>query len=185
MTDEAAQTLPESSRSNSPRKAAMKILIVDDEEPIRELVRAAMMDRGYQVWCAESGREAMDLAAEHDFDLVFSDVVMEGMNGFEVLRAFRGTLHSQAEIVLMTGQASVEAAIEAVQHGANDYICKPFSITGLKAIASAAVQQRHPSKLVTIESSPTPQQEILGSSPATIDVIKSAARVEVTDLTVM
>src|SRR5437667_6731747 len=156
MTDEAAQTLPEAFRSNSPRKAAMKILIVDDEEPIRELVRAAMMDRGYQVWGAASGREAMDLAAEHDFDLVFSDVVMDGMNGFEVLRAFRGTLHSQAEIVLMTGQASVEAAIEAVQHGANDYICKPFSIGVIQAIASAVEQRRYPSKLVQIDSQRAP-----------------------------
>jgi len=101
------------------------------------------------------------------------------------LKAFRGTLRSDAEFILMTGQASVEAAIEAVQHGANDYICKPFSITALKAIASAAVQRRHPSKLVTIENSLTPQQEILGSSPATIDVIKTAARVAVTDLPVM
>ncbi|HXU36363.1 MAG TPA: sigma-54 dependent transcriptional regulator [Blastocatellia bacterium] len=163
----------------------MKILVVDDEQPILELVRAAMADRGYQVCCAASGREAMDLGAEHDFDLVFSDVVMEGMNGFEVLRAFRGTLHSQAEIVLMTGQASVEAAIEAVQHGANDYICKPFSIGVIQAIASAVEQRRYPSKLVPIEALRSPQQEILGNSPVMIDVVKTAARVAVTHLPVM
>ncbi len=185
MTVETAQSLPTTLRSNSPSKAAMKILVVDDEEPIRELVRAAMTERGYQVWCAASGREAMDLGAEHDFDLVFSDVVMDGMNGFEVLRAFRGTLHSQAEIVLMTGQASVEAAIEAVQHGANDYICKPFSIGVIQAIASASEQRRHPSKLVAIESLRAPQQEILGNSPVMIEVVKTAARVALTHLPVM
>jgi DNA-binding NtrC family response regulator len=185
MSEQTAQSLPASLLSNPASKGAMRILVVDDEKAILELVRAAMTDRGYQVCCAASGRQAMDLGAEHDFDLVFSDVVMEGMNGFEVLRAFRGTLHSQAEIVLMTGQASVEAAIEAVQHGANDYICKPFSIGVISAIASAVEQRRYPSKLVPIEALRVPQQEILGNSAVMIDVVKTAARVALTHLPVM
>ncbi|HLF83458.1 MAG TPA: sigma-54 dependent transcriptional regulator [Blastocatellia bacterium] len=163
----------------------MKILVVDDEDPVRELVKDAMVEQGYKVWVAANGRDALDLGGEFEFDLVFCDVVMGGLSGFEVLKAFRGTLRSQAEIVLMTGQASVEAAIEAVQHGANDYICKPFSIGVLQAIASAVEQRRYPSKLVEIESSSTPQQEILGNSPAMIEVVKTAARVAVTDLPVM
>ena len=163
----------------------MKILVVDDEDAVRELVRDAMVEQGYQVWVASSGRQALDLGGEIEFDLVFCDVVMDGMSGFEVLKTFRGTLRSQAEIVLMTGQASVEAAIEAVQHGANDYICKPFSIGVLQAIASAVEQRRYPSKLVAIENSKTPQQEILGNSPAMIEVVKTAARVATTDLPVM
>ena len=134
----------------------MKILVVDDEDPVRELVREAMLEQGYQVWGASSGREALELGAELDFDLIFCDVVMDGLSGFEVLEAFRGSLRSHAEIVLMTGQASVEAAIEAVQHGANDYICKPFSIGVLQAIASAVEQRRYPSKLVAIETSSAP-----------------------------
>ena len=163
----------------------MKILVVDDDEGVRELVKAAMMEQGYQVWVAASGRHGLDLGGEFEFDLIFCDVVMDGMSGFEVLKGFRGTLRSEAEIVLMTGQASVEAAIEAVQRGANDYICKPFSIGVLQAIASAVEQRRYPSKLVVIETSRTPQQEILGSSPAMIDVVKTAARVAATDLPVM
>jgi two-component system response regulator AtoC len=163
----------------------MKILVVDDEDAVRELVRDAMVEQGYKVWVAAHGREALDLGGEFEFDLVFCDVVMDGLSGFEVLKTFRGTLRSQAEIVLMTGQASVEAAIEAVQHGANDYICKPFSIGVLQAIASAVEQRRYPSKLVEIEGTRAPQQEILGNSPAMIDVVKTAARVAVTDLPVM
>jgi len=163
----------------------MKILVVDDEDSVRELVKDAMVEQGYQVWLAANGRDALDLGGEFEFDLVFCDVVMDGLTGFEVLKTFRGTLRSHAEIVLMTGQASVEAAIDAVQHGANDYICKPFSLGVLQAIASAVEQRRYPSKLVAIESSSTPQQEILGNSPAMIDVVKTAARVAVTDLPVM
>lgn len=163
----------------------MKILVVDDEEPIRELVKDAMEARGYRVWCAADGREALALGDEIIFDLVFSDVVMDGMNGFDLLKAFRSSMRSQAEIVLMTGQASVESAIEAVQRGANDYICKPFSIGVLQAIASAVEQRRYPSKLVPIESLSMPQQEILGNSPVMIDLVKTAARVAITELPVM
>lgn len=185
MSEETAQTLPEPSCSDNRNGGAMKILVVDDEDPVRELVKDAMVEQGYQVSCAKNGQEALDLATGTEFDLVFCDVVMNGMSGFEVLRSFRGTLRSQAEIVLMTGQASVDAAIEAVQRGANDYICKPFSIGVLQAIASAVEQRRYPSKLVAIEGMSGPQQEILGNSPVMIEVVKTAAKVAVTDLPVM
>jgi two-component system response regulator AtoC len=185
MSEETAQTLPEPSCSDKGNGGAMKILVVDDEDPVRELVKDAMVEQGYQVSCAKNGEEALDLAAATEFDLVFCDVVMGGMSGFEVLRSFRGTLRSQAEIVLMTGQASVDAAIEAVQRGANDYICKPFSIGVLQAIASAVEQRRYPSKLVPIEGVRGPQQEILGNSPVMIEVVKTAAKVAITDLPVM
>jgi len=163
----------------------MKVLVVDDEDRVRELVRDAMAEQGYDVFTAASGREALAFGREHEFDLIFSDVVMDGLNGFYVLKAFREELHSKAEIVLMTGQASVESAIEAVQHGANDYICKPFSIGVLQAIATAVEQRRYPSKLIPVEPLKGPQPELLGNSPAMIEVVKTAARVAVTDLPVM
>ena len=163
----------------------MKVLVVDDEELVRELVREAMEVQGYEAWTASNGRDALALGAKNEFDLIFSDVVMDGLDGFDVLKGFRETLGSQAEIVLMTGQASVEAAIEAVQHGANDYICKPFSISVLQAIATAVEQRRYPSKLIAIEGYKGPQQELLGNSPAMIEVVKTAARVAVTELPVM
>jgi two-component system, NtrC family, response regulator AtoC len=186
MTDETAQGLPASSGSKTTQsEGAMRVLVVDDEDFVRELVREAMLEQGYQVYVASSGQAAVALASEQEFDLVFSDVVMDGMSGFDVLRAFRQTLRSEAEIVLMTGQASVESAIEAVQHGANDYICKPFSIGVLQAIASAVEQRRYPSKLIEVQAMKGPQQEILGNSPVMIEVVKTAARVAQTDLPVM
>jgi len=163
----------------------MRVLVVDDEDYIRELVMMAMVERGYDVKSASSGEEAVELATKCDFDLVFCDVVMHGLSGFDVLRSFHEHLRSEAEIVLMTGQASVEAAIDAVQRGANDYICKPFSISVLQAIASAVEQRRYPSKLIEIQPLKGPRQEILGNSPAMIDVVKTATRVAGTDLPVM
>jgi two-component system response regulator AtoC len=185
MTDNMAQSLLSSPPEKTRKEAVMKILVVDDEDLVRDLVKEAMEIQGYDVLTAANGRDALELGAENEFDLIFSDVVMDGLNGFDVLRGFRETLGSQAEIVLMTGQASVEAAIEAVQHGANDYICKPFSIGVLQAIATAVELRRYPSKLIPVEGYKGPQQELLGNSPAMIDVVKTAARVAVTELPVM
>lgn len=185
MSDETAQGLPAPSCPIPTHEGAMKVLVVDDEQIVRELVREAMAQQGYQVSVAPNGREALRLASEEEFDLVFCDVVMEGLSGFDVLKEFRGTLQAKADIVLMTGQASVEAAIEAVQRGANDYICKPFSIGVLQAIASAVEQRRYPSKLIEVETYKTPQQEILGNSPIMIEVVKTAARVAQTELPVL
>ena len=163
----------------------MRVLVVDDEDAVRNLVTKAMIDRGYQVWAASSGNQALELAARYDFDLVFCDVVMDGLSGFDVLNAFRENTAQEAEIVLMTGQASVEAAIEAVAKGANDYICKPFSISVLQAIASAVEQRRYPSKLIEVETRKTASHEILGNSPAMIEVVKTATRVAATELPVI
>ncbi len=185
MEDELAQNLSLPSEKKVPKEGAMKVLVVDDEDFVRELVCDAMAEQGYQVFPASSGNEALELASRYEFDLIFCDVVMDGLSGFDVLRAFRQNLKSEAEMVLMTGQASVESAIEAVQHGANDYICKPFSIGVLQAIASAVEQRRYPSKLIEVQSLKGPQQEILGNSPVMIDVVKTAARVALTDLPVM
>lgn len=163
----------------------MKVLVVDDDEGVRKLVSAAMSAQGYQVSTAESGEEALCMADELDFDLVFCDVMMDGLTGFDVLKTLRRKQGLATEIVLMTGQASVEAAIEAVQHGANDYICKPFSIGVLQAIAYSVNQRRHPNDFIAIESPSATQPELLGISPAMIDLVKTATRVASTDLPVM
>src|SRR5262245_18559609 len=185
MNEDPAQSLPSSHPRNLQTGGAMKVLVVDDEEYVRELVSDAMAEQGYQVWSVASGEEALALGNEHDFDLVYCDVVMDQMSGFDVLKAFRKRMGSEAEIILMTGQASVESAIEAVQHGANDYICKPFSIGVLQAISSAVEQRRYPSKLIEVKPPEGVQSEIIGNSPAMIEVVKTAARVAATELPVM
>src|SRR5215468_1870862 len=83
-------------RESTVRGVQMKVLVVDDEDIVRDLVKDAMTDQGYQVWTAPNGKEALTLGAEHQFDLVFCDVVMDGLGGFEVLKAFRNSLGSEA-----------------------------------------------------------------------------------------
>src|SRR5437867_3952848 len=150
----------------------MKVLVVDDDEKIRNLVSAAMEMQGYQVRAASSGEEALALAADREFDLVFCDVMMPpGITGFEVMKRLREDLRSHAEVVLMTGMASVEAAIDAVHRGANDYLCKPFSVSQLQTIASAARERRHPHDLVQSAATAAAADAILGNSRVMIEVV--------------
>ena len=165
----------------------MKVLIVDDDEKVRKLVAAAMEMQGYRVWTASSGEEALALAVEREFDLVFCDVMMPpGITGFEVMQRLREELRSQADVVLMTGLGSVEAAIDAVHRGANDYVCKPFSVSQLHTIAAASRERRHPHDLVqAAAAAAAPADAILGNSRIMIEVVKTATRVAATELPVL
>src|ERR1044072_382668 len=71
MTDDTAQSLPSPLRKNKRREVPMKVLVVDDEELVRELVREAMEVQGYEAWTAANGRDALALGAENEFDLIF------------------------------------------------------------------------------------------------------------------
>src|SRR5260370_37042958 len=106
MSNETARGLHSSSSSpTSGKEDTMKVLVVDDDESVRELVCDAMSDQGYQVWAASGGKDAIELATDHAFDLVFCDVFMDGMSGFDVLRELRQGLRLEADIGMMTGPA--------------------------------------------------------------------------------
>src|SRR5947208_1446883 len=90
--------------------APMQILVVDD---------------GFDAATAADGESAIQLGKHQPFDLVFCDVKMGKTSGFDVLRAFKEDVQPDADIILMTGHASLESALEAVRGGARDYIVKP------------------------------------------------------------
>ncbi|HKY05223.1 MAG TPA: sigma 54-interacting transcriptional regulator, partial [Blastocatellia bacterium] len=184
MSDETAQRSVAQSRTDSGREDKMTVLVVDEDDSIRNLVERAMLERGYRVRVASSQSEAVEMAAAERFDLVFCEVAMDGLGEFDRERSFRGALRSATEIVLMAGQSSVEAAIEAVRRGANDYICKPFTAGVLQAIASAVEQRRYPNKLIEVHAQ-TGQQEVVSNSPLMIEVVKTATRVAPAELPVM
>lgn len=167
----------------------MRILVVDDERPICNLIHMALTEAGHEVFEAYSGQQALELGHKYAFDLVFCDVRMGEIDGFDVLRAFRERLQLEAEIILMTGYASLEAALKAVKLGANDYICKPFNITELLELAASAEQRMFLKK----QSLPTTKDvahlaeraAMLGRCPAMLNVFKTLGRVAPTDLSVL
>jgi len=101
------------------------ILIVDDEELIRETLRLDMLDMGYAVDLAASGEEAAALLGK-EYDLIITDLIMEGVDGMEVLRLAKSKRPDQA-VFILTGYGELESAIEALRLGADDYLLKPYN----------------------------------------------------------
>ncbi len=118
-----------------------KILVVDDELFFRQLYRDLLEGAGYNVVVCSSGDEAVRLLESQPFDLVLSDVVMPGRSGIDVLR-FAKALPSPPEVVMVTGYASLDSAIESLKNGARDYLVKPFNPEELKHLISTCLEQR-------------------------------------------
>ncbi len=116
------------------------ILIVDDEQGMRQLLTLVFTRASHQVRAAENGRRAVALLHEQPADLIVSDVRMPDMGGIELLRAARGLLPDVA-VVLMTAFATVETAREAFKLGADDFIQKPFDVDELKLIVERALEK--------------------------------------------
>lgn len=118
-----------------------KILVVDDELFFRKLYRDLLLEEGYHVEICENGDEAIALIQQKAIDLVLTDMVMPGRNGLEVLHAARA-LQNPPDVILVTGHASLESAIDALKNGARDYLVKPFNPEELKHIVRACLDQR-------------------------------------------
>ena len=106
------------------------ILVVDDESTTQDTLGLFLETEGYRVATARSGEEALTRIEEQEFDVIVADVVMPGVSGFEVLERSR-VLNPGAAVILMTGHATVEMAIEALRKGACDYLQKPFVLHDL------------------------------------------------------
>ena len=109
----------------------MKILVVDDEAPLREMLRKALVQMGgYTVDMAQNGQEALEKFEKDIFDLVLTDVKMPEMDGIELLKLIKGT-RPDVMVILMTAFGSIETAVEAMKMGATDYITKPVNLDEL------------------------------------------------------
>jgi DNA-binding NtrC family response regulator len=102
-----------------------KILVVDDEEGMRRSLSILLENTGYRVTQAASGEEAIKALELDSFDLLITDLRLEGMSGIELLRHVRSQA-IQVPVIIMTAYATVESAVKAMQMGAHDYIVKPF-----------------------------------------------------------
>jgi two-component system response regulator PilR (NtrC family) len=118
-----------------------RILVVDDEESMRELLEIALGKDGYRITVAASGGQATELIDKGSFDLVISDIKMPDMSGVEVLRYVKQT-DPAIPVIMVTAYASAETAVEALRLGAYDYLTKPFKIDELKANVRNALEKR-------------------------------------------
>ncbi len=108
-----------------------RVLIVDDEQSMRQMVAIALRQDGHDVVIAEDGEVAARELDANRVDVVVSDIKMPGFDGIQLLRYAREHC-PETEVILMTAYTSTESAIEALRLGAYDYISKPFEIDELK-----------------------------------------------------
>lgn len=117
------------------------ILVVDDEPNIIEILEIALRDQGMEVFQASSAAEALELLRKTEVDLVISDIRMPDKSGVELLKEAK-EFAPETIFVLLTAYASTDTAIDALQHGAYDYITKPFQIEELLNIVRHALERR-------------------------------------------
>jgi two-component system, NtrC family, response regulator AtoC len=117
-----------------------KILVVDDDEGVRQILTETLGSAGYVVTGAESGERAIAAVRESPFDLVILDMVLPRIDGLAVLREM-GTVRPDTPVVMVTGYASVETAIKAMKMGASDYLVKPFRVDEVELVVAKALER--------------------------------------------
>jgi len=118
------------------------VLIVDDEQDIRDASERILSRVGYQIQKASNGNEALDILNNNSIDIVLLDLKMPGMDGMEVLAKIRER-NKEIQIIVITGYATVETAIEAMKQGAYDFIPKPFEPDQLRIVVNRAWEKIH------------------------------------------
>ncbi|MDD5044448.1 MAG: diguanylate cyclase [Candidatus Omnitrophica bacterium] len=120
----------------------VNILVVDDEEVMRNLLRDVLSDTGYKVETVANGEEAINKIGKDKFPIVISDLKMPGMSGLEMLRKVKAT-NSNTCVIMITAYPSVESVTEAMREGAYDYIIKPFNIEEMNLVLRRAVERQY------------------------------------------
>ncbi len=162
-----------------PSSQAARILVVDDEPQTARIIERMATHFGYEVVVAESVDSAIRRFDETEFDAVLTDLNLGRQNGFDLLRYVRERA-DEIPVIMITGYATIDSAMEAIQAGAYDYLAKPPALESLGALLHRAVEK----KRSTREQRGRPDEEpgagfdnIVGKSPEMLDVYKTVARV--------
>jgi two-component system response regulator PilR (NtrC family) len=174
-----------------------KILVVDDEPNITEILEIAFQEDGMDVIKSCSGRDALNVLREQDIDIVVSDIKMPDLSGVELLGIAK-EFSPNTVFIMITAFASTETAIEALQHGAFDYVTKPFGMDELRSIVQRALEQknsRKPKPATSVEEIEAQQGQqlfqalhrihVVGKSPKMIEVYRTIGTVAMGDSTIL
>src|SRR5919204_5263337 len=146
-----------------------RILIADDHDALRRGLARGLAEAGHEVDEASNGNAAIERLHDSHFDVVLSDLRMGGSDGLDVLRTTK-TLHPSTSVILMTAFGSVSTAVEAMKHGAFDYVQKPFEIEEMEVKVEKALELkrlRHELDYLRHEQQESYDFErIIGNSPA-------------------
>ncbi|MCG6919273.1 MAG: sigma-54 dependent transcriptional regulator [Deltaproteobacteria bacterium] len=156
------------------------ILVVDDENSMREFLEIMLSKEGYQVATAAGGGEAIDLLKKNSFDLVITDIRMKEIDGLEVLKRCK-ELHPNTIVILISAYASTSTAVEAMKWGAYDYLPKPFKVREIKAVIRDALEAAEAQESQEIEVGDTTHaidyHGIVGESPEIKKILELLPRI--------
>jgi len=124
--------------STVPADRPIRVLVVDDEKAVCDLLVSFLKSLSYEVDTAADGLEALDKYAHAHFDLVLTDLSMPNMDGLELARQLR-ELDDEAVVLMITGYPTIGSAVEAIKQGATDYITKPFALDEIKIRIEKAI----------------------------------------------
>lgn len=162
-----------------------KILIIDDERPIRSTLRDILEYEKFEVEEAVDGLEGLDKVKKGNFDLIFCDIKMPKMDGLEVLSKIQ-EINTEVPIIMISGHGNIETAVEAIKKGAYDYIAKPPDLNRLLITVRNALDK---SKLITetkvLKKKISKGFDIIGESQAIKEIKEMIARVAPTDARVL
>jgi DNA-binding NtrC family response regulator len=119
----------------------MKILVVDDDKNLRKVIRKELSENGFDADEAESGVKAQGLLEKEEYDVLILDLTMPGVGGMEVLKKVKQS-ELLTEVIILTGNATVPTAVEAMKLGAYDYLTKPFKMEELEAVIRKAFERK-------------------------------------------
>jgi DNA-binding NtrC family response regulator len=167
-----------------------KLLVVDDESNLRLVVQKELSRQGHEVETASDGEAAWESLEHEDFDVVLCDINMPRLDGIGLLRRLREKSQNPPEVIMLTGQATVESAIEAMKLGAYDYLTKPYRITELAALVQQAAEKQklkidNQRLRAQIERSTSNLPEIVAESPQMKEVLRLVQRVAMSDTSVL
>ena len=154
-----------------------KVLVVEDDRPLRELLQMELTRSGYKVEVATDGDDGLRKYREENFNVVLLDVKMPGIDGIETLRQMRAETIIP-EVIMFTGHGSIETAVECIKYGAYDYLTKPVKLDELEMVIDKAYEKnrlRLENINLRLEVSKFDNHRIVGRSPAlmkVLDVVK-------------
>ena len=166
----------------------MKILVADDDKNLRKVLRSELSEEGFDVNEAECGDRAKELLEKEEYDVLILDLTMPGVGGMEVLKKVKD-LELSTEVIILTGNATVPTAVEAMKLGAYDYLTKPFKMEELKAVIGKAYEKKELlSENLVLRAQVKRQsenQEVITKNPAMIELLETLRKLAESEFPVL
>ncbi len=166
----------------------IELLVAEDDDEFRSTMVQRFTRSGFCVHDARDGDEAWSLAQRRDFDVAVFDMMMPGLSGLELLEKVKQN-HVECEVIMLTGQGTIETAVQAMKLGAFDYLTKPFPLKELETLIEKANETRRLRKenqqLKALLKRSQPQSEMIGRSPAMQEVFRLIERAGPSDKAIL